>query len=117
MKAQRGEIWSVDFQPTKGAEISKIRPAVVMNDSTFGRLPLVVVVPMTDWKPHYTSYAWMVQIVADGTNGLTKDSAADTFQTKSCSETRLIAKLGSVTKAQEQEIAAAIAYLVGFECP
>lgn len=117
MKAQRGEIWNVDFQPTKGVEISKIRPAIVMNESTVGRLPLAFVVPITDWKPHYTGYAWMVHLPATSVNGLAKESTADTFQAKSCSETRLFAKLGTVTNAQEQEIAAAIALMVGFEYP
>lgn len=116
MKAHRGEIWNVDFHPTKGAEISKIRPAIVMNERTVELLPLVFVVPITGWRPHYAGYAWMVRLSANSTNGLTKESTADTFQAKSCSETRLIAKLGIITDNQQQEIAATIAYLVGFEC-
>jgi mRNA interferase MazF len=39
------------FDPSVGAEIQKTRPAVVMNVSTMGRLPLRIVVPLTDWKP------------------------------------------------------------------
>jgi mRNA-degrading endonuclease toxin of MazEF toxin-antitoxin module len=30
-KALRGEVWEVEFKPAVGAEIQKIRPAVVMN--------------------------------------------------------------------------------------
>ncbi len=48
---RRGEIWLVDFQRSVGAEIQKIRPAVVMSVDAMGRLPLRVVVPVTEWKP------------------------------------------------------------------
>jgi len=48
-KALRGEVWDVEFRPAVGAEIQKTRPAVVMNVPEVGRLPLCLVVPVTDW--------------------------------------------------------------------
>jgi mRNA interferase MazF len=53
---RRGEIWLVDFDPAVGGEIRKIRPAVVMSMDAIGRLPLRMVVPITDWKPQYAHY-------------------------------------------------------------
>ena len=50
---RRGEIWLVDFDPAVGAEIQKIRPAAVISLDTIGRLPLRLIVPITDWKPQY----------------------------------------------------------------
>ena len=50
----RGEVWLIDLQPTIGAEISKTRPAVIVNNNSIGILPLKVIVPLTDWKPWYT---------------------------------------------------------------
>ena len=47
---KRGEIWLIDFDPALGAEIQKIRPAVIISMDTIGRLPLRMVVPVTDWK-------------------------------------------------------------------
>jgi len=44
-KAARGEIWEVEFRPAVGAEIRKMRPAVVVNVPEVGRLPLRIVVP------------------------------------------------------------------------
>ena len=35
----RGEIWLINLSPTVGAEISKTRPAVIVNDDTIGKLP------------------------------------------------------------------------------
>ncbi len=46
---RRGEIWDICFDPSLGAEIQKTRPAVV-NIESVGRLPLRMVVPLTDWK-------------------------------------------------------------------
>jgi len=54
---KRGEIWLIDFDPAIGAEIRKARPAVVVSLDAIGRLPLRIVVPITDWKPAYAAYA------------------------------------------------------------
>jgi len=110
---KRGDIWLIDFDPSVGAEIRKVRPAVVISLDTVGRLPLRLVVPITDWKPQYASYPWFVEIPATPTNGLTKDSGADAFQTKSVSLSRFVDRLGEVTSAQLDEIAEAIALCVG----
>lgn len=109
----RGEIWLVDFDPSVGAEIQKVRPALVISLDSIGRLPLRMVVPITDWKPVYGSFPWFVQIPADGDNGLSKDSGADAFQTKSVALTRFNRFLGTVTAAQLDDVASAIALCVG----
>lgn len=49
---KQGEIWSVNLDPTLGAEIRKTRPAIIVNDNAVGRLPLKIIVPLTDWKSH-----------------------------------------------------------------
>jgi mRNA interferase MazF len=110
---KRGEIWLVDFDPAVGAEIRKLRPALVMSLNAVGRLPLRLVVPITDWKPHYVSLPWMAAIPASSTNRLTKDSAADAFQTKSVSLGRFSRKLGKVSDAELEQVASAIALCVG----
>lgn len=44
---KNGEIWLVDFSPSIGDEITKKRPAVIVNDDDYGSLSLCVVVPIT----------------------------------------------------------------------
>jgi mRNA interferase MazF len=110
----RGEVWDVRFDPSIGAEIQKIRPAVVLGVDSIGILPLRIVVPITDWKPHYTRFPWFVHLPATASNGLSKDSGADAFQVKSISVNRFIRKLGSLTETQVNDIAAAIALCVGY---
>ena len=109
----RGEVWLVDFDPAVGAEIQKVRPALVISVDSVGRLPLRMVVPLTDWKPQYATFPWFVPIPADSHNGLRKDSGADAFQTKSISLSRFVRLLGNVDAAQIDEVASAIALCVG----
>ena len=110
---KRGDIWLIDFDPSVRVEIRKIRPAVVISLDMVGRLPLRLVVPITDWEPQYASYPWFVELPASPTNGLTKDSGADAFQTKSVSLSRFVDRLGELTPTQLDEIAEAIALCIG----
>ncbi len=113
-EASRGEIWEVQFRPAVGAEIQKTRPAVVMNVPEVGRLPLCIVVPITEWSSVFAQFSWFVHLPPSNDNGLTKESGADAFQVKSVSENRLVRKLGRVTEPQVEEIAAAIALCIGY---
>lgn len=114
---RRGEIWNVDFDPQVGAEVKKVRPAVVMNIPTAGRLPLQIIVPITTGRSGFQNYFWMVPIAATKTNGLDQDSYADTFQVKSISQDRFVDKRGVITTSQLDEIAAAIVLCIGYSPP
>jgi mRNA interferase MazF len=61
---KRGEIWMIDFDPSVGAEIQKIRPTLVVGLDSIGRLPLRIVVPITDWKPQYSNFPWFVFLIS-----------------------------------------------------
>ncbi len=53
MLPKRGEIWLVNLDPTVGAEIQKTRPAIVISSDYIGKLPLKLMVPITDWKDSF----------------------------------------------------------------
>lgn len=108
----RGEVWTLNLNPTVGAEIRKTRPVVIVNDDEIGLLPLKVVVPITDWKERYAEVVWMVRIEADKANGLTKKSSADAFQVRSVSRERFVKRLGRITEIQLDEIAEALAIVL-----
>ena len=93
----RGEIWLVNLDPTLGAEIQKKRTAVIISSDAIGKLPLKVIVPITAWKEPYAAVPWMVRITPDQSNGLDKESAADTFQIRSVSKERFIHRIGSLS--------------------
>jgi mRNA interferase MazF len=110
----RSEVWLINLDPTIGAEIKKARPCVVVSSDAIGILPLRVVVPLTDWKNHYQQADWMVKIRPSKTNGLVKDSAADTFQIRSLSTTRFVQKMGEITQDEMNQIAHAIGLVVEY---
>ena len=110
----RGEIWEVDFNPTVGAEIQKIRPAVIISQDGIGNHPLRVVVPITWWQSDFTAMPWMVQLLPSWQNGLGKSSAANTFQVKSVATERLKEKIGQVTAQEMADILAAVVLVIGY---
>lgn len=109
----RGEIWQIRFDPSEGDEIGKVRPAVVMNVQSAGRMRLRIVVPLTGWQPQFERYFWMTLIQPSSQSGLSKESSADAFQLKSLSINRFVRKIGVLSDAQLQAITAAIILCVG----
>ena len=112
---KQGEIWLIDLEPTVGAEMKKTRPAVIVNDDALGKLPLKIIVPLTDWKEYYKVAPWMIPITPSAQNGLTKKSSMDCFQIRSVSQTRLLNKIGDITFAEILLIQEGIAKVLGYE--
>ena len=108
----RGEIWLVNLNPTVEAEIRKERTAVIISNDTIGKLPLKVIVPITEWKEHYAAVPWMVRIKPDKTNSLDKESAADAFQIRSVSKERFTRRIGLLSDAILQEIVEAVTVVI-----
>lgn len=104
----QGEIWLINLDPTIGTEI-------IFNDDSLGKLPLKIIVPITDWKDRYQVAAWMVKIGPDTTNGLTKTSSIDCFQVRSVSEKRFVKKLGQITSNQQDQIKEALSKVLTIE--
>lgn len=113
-RPRRGEVWLVNFDPTVGSEIKKIRPAVVISSDAVGRLPVKLVAPITDWKDHYTRNIWHVYIEPDSTNGLTKPSAVDALQVRGLDYQRFIRKLGEVSSTMLDEIGLAVCSIIEY---
>ena len=111
----RGDIWKVNLNPTKGAEIKKIRPAVVLSSDAVGALPIKLVAPVTAWDSSFVGKIWLVKISPDATNGLTQDSAVDTLQIRCVDVTRFMKKMGFVSPIVMEDIAAAVAIVVEYQ--
>jgi mRNA interferase MazF len=91
---QRGEVWLVNFDPTIGTEIRKIRPAVVISSNNIGVLPIKLVAPITDWKDWYRGNLWHIKLNPTSDNGLSTDSSVDALQLRGVDTQRFIRKLG-----------------------
>ena len=112
---KQGEVWLINLDPTVGSEISKTRPAIIVNDNALGRLPLKIIVPLTDWKDRYAAAAWMVKVEPDRLNKLNKPSAADCFQVRSVAQERLVKKIGSLDPDAMSQIRRALAVVFNIE--
>ncbi|MCK5803175.1 MAG: type II toxin-antitoxin system PemK/MazF family toxin [Lentisphaeria bacterium] len=110
---KRGDIWLVDFNPKVGSEVAKRRPAIVVGVNSIGKLPLRIVVPITDWKDRYDAFVWFTKLAPTPGNGLSKMSGADGFQVKSVSLDRFHCRLGRVTASKLTDIVNAIALCIG----
>jgi mRNA interferase MazF len=111
----RSESWLVNLNPTIGSEIRKTRPVVVISVDSIGKLPLKLIAPVTDWKPHFELNPWQVRVEPDENNGLTKTSAIDVLQLRGVDLQRFVRKLGILPPEIMKEINLAIALVVDFD--
>ncbi len=94
----------INLSPTVGAEMKKLRPAVIVNDDALGKLPLKIIVPITDWKEKFEKASWMVKLTPNAQNGLSKISSADCFQVRSVSINRFERKIGEISILNQSNI-------------
>ena len=109
----KGEIWLINLDPTVGAEIKKTRPAIIVSQDAVGVLPLRVIVPLTEWKDRFAVAPWMVKLDPTSENGLSKPSAADTFQIRSVSQERFVERVGKVSEGQLGRVLEGIGIVIG----
>ena len=105
---KQNEVWLINLDPTIGAEIKKTRPAVIVNDNSLGKLPLKIIVPITDWKNRYEIAPWMIKLEPDQHNRLTKTSSADCFQVRSVSQNRFVKRIGNLPNSKMNQIRAGL---------
>ncbi|MDR2801938.1 MAG: type II toxin-antitoxin system PemK/MazF family toxin, partial [Prevotellaceae bacterium] len=90
-------------------------PALIVSVNALGKLPLKIIVPVTDWKERYAVAPWMLKVIPDKTNGLSKESAIDCFQIRCVAQERLIKKIGNISFDELEEIKSKIAMTVGYK--
>lgn len=113
MKLRRGDLVLVDLDPTRGDEIQKTRPAVVIqNDVGNEHSTTTIVAPMTST---YRGYPFEVELETDEED-VEKDSSVLLDQIRTVSiEHRVLRKLGQVSGAKMREIDEAIKLSLGID--
>lgn len=112
---RRGEIRRVDFDPTRGSELRKTRPAVVISSDSVGRLPVKLVAPVTGWLESVARNLWHVRLEPHTSNGLQKVLAVNALQVRSVAFERFLELLGSVPDEVMTEITSAVAAVIEHE--
>lgn len=94
-KASRGEIWSVNLNPTRGREQAGTRPALIVSVDLFnhGAAELVVAIPITSKEKNIPLHVK----VTSPEGGLSVTGFVKCEDVRSLSTSRLIKKLGRVS--------------------
>lgn len=109
---RRGEVWLVDLDPTRGAELQKTRPALIIQNDIGNRAsPLTIIAPLSS---KFALPLYPVQVrVPTGEGGLTEDSVVLLNQIRSIDKTRLVKRLGRLTSITMQSVDLAIRISLG----
>lgn len=99
---QRGMIIDVNLDPTQGAEKGKIRPCVIVTNNVYNeRVPVIQVVPVTEWSEKKNRIKTNVEILPNNRNGLSKKSIADCLQTRPVDHKFRMVKIRGELAAEE----------------
>jgi mRNA interferase MazF len=106
----RGEVWYVDFDPTRGHEQAGLRPALVVSADSFNRSPagLAIVIPLTSRNKGIRTH---IEVPA-GEGGLKKTSFVRCEDVRSVSMQRFGRRLGVVTGATLSRTEAVLRFLL-----
>ncbi|TAN52797.1 MAG: type II toxin-antitoxin system PemK/MazF family toxin [Methylococcaceae bacterium] len=82
-KLQRGMVIDVNLDPVQGSETGKTRPCVIVTNNVYNqRVPVIQVVPITEWSAKKAKIWTNIEIAPSILNGLSKLSLADCLQTR-----------------------------------
>ncbi len=105
---RRGEIWLVELDPTRGSEIQKTRPVVVVSSNAMNMLPIRLVVPLTTHQARHAKRVWAVPVDATAGSGLTAKSTIMPEQCRCAALERFVRLEGSIPPYVMEELDAAL---------
>ena len=106
MQFKRGDIVFVNFNPAKGKEVGKFRPAVIMSsDEDIAILPTIIVIPLSSILlesdlPHRVSIP--------ARSMLSKDSEACVSEIRAIDPSRILERLGSISEHEYEKLKTAL---------
>jgi mRNA interferase MazF len=112
---KRGEIWWADLEPTRGQEINKKRPVVVLSSDDVGALAIKLIAPITGRPPSRAAQPWLVQVRPTSANGLTKDGCVDVLQLRGIAFERFSQRIGVLCVDDLDDVVAAVALVIDLD--
>jgi mRNA interferase MazF len=109
---QRGEVYLVNFDPAKGYEIQKTRPALIVQNNVNNEFSHIVIVAAISSNLPSKKYLTNVLVKAPE-GGLDTDSVVVLNQVRSVDKIRLEKKLGTVSPETMEKVNKAIQYSFG----
>ncbi len=102
MGFKRGDICLVNFNPSKGGEIGKLRPAIILSSKEDNEvLDTAIVIPLsTVIEPNTMPYRYHIS----ARDKLEKDSDSCIYEVRALSKTRIKEKLATLTNSEIKAI-------------
>ncbi len=103
---KRGDVIDINLNPTKGSETGKIRPCIIVTNDIYNqRVPVLQVVPLTNWSEKKSLILSNITVNPNTKNALSKKSIADCLQTRPIDiKERFVKKRGFVDVSTMTEI-------------
>ncbi len=103
---KRGMIIDVNIDPTQVSETGKVRPCIIVTNDVYNeRVPVIQVVPITEWSVKKVRIKTNIEIYPSQDNGLSKKSVADCLQTRPIDHRHRMVKIrGKLTLTEIQKI-------------
>jgi len=97
IRPARYEVWLVNLEPTRGSEVQKTRPCVVVSPDEMNKwIRTIIIVPLTSAKKKYVS---RVPVDFQGVGG-----QAMVDQIRAVDKLRLVRKLGKIDPPASKQI-------------
>jgi mRNA interferase MazF len=109
---RRGEIYLVDFEPARGAEIKKMRPALIIQNDIANRFSPITIVAAIMSQFDEMLYPTEVLVKAPE-GGLNTDGVVLLNQIRSIDKGRLMKRLGAVKRQTMRKIEDALCISLG----
>jgi mRNA interferase MazF len=114
MKLSRLDIVLVDLNPTRGSEIQKTRPCVIVSPDIINHNSRTVIVcAITHYDERKARSFFFVPVAADQTTGLAKKSLINTQQIRTIDKVRILKKFGKLHNNLEASLDYAITLATG----
>jgi len=105
---KRGEIWLLDWSPSRGSEQAGFRPALIIQTDAANSNPsypnTIVLAVSTKGKP----VPFHIPLKADRSSGLTEASFVKCEQMLTVAKERLVKKLGLIGEKELQQVKQAV---------
>src|ERR1700686_808440 len=110
---RRGEIYLVEFDPARGHEIQKTRPAIIIQNDLGNRYSPVTIVAAITSKLSTKPYPVEVVVSPTKGNGLSLQSAIELSHIRSVDRERLVKRLGALDSATMRKVDEALKISLG----
>lgn len=112
-RISRGDMWIADLRPGVGFEVTKKRPTLIISRNTVNEIsPTVIVIPLSSQV--YKILGPERISIPQKDSSLHRDSVALVTQMRAIDKTRLIKKVGPISKDKLKEVEQALKIVLDF---